>query len=360
MRGYNFTNGNLEFVSATPKILQKFWPPHPESNRQLLRDALIESFGDYGVLNWECKILGISKKGKQLELIGLNNESLGIFDLVIDASGFSSCLRKERIKEDPENLFKRYYTGISMVHGIINDPENSCSSNIVEKIGQGTMITFSKGRILALQRFGAKEEDRRTSLYYMVPCADMNYLSEKFNLPKKTKFVDDDESLTSVKKWLIEDFKAHGDYQTAFNAIDCFAIRPLVQHSLDVEFIDNDLPLIVIGDALHAVPPYTGAGANLALDDANDLAQYLEDKKGKFEISELRAMEKKFLSRTASISKRGYATRDSLISGEKKYLETGKDPGSPMNWLIFFICCFIVNIYRLEILLGFRKNDGRN
>lgn len=363
MRGYTIHSDKPEFIFATPKLLQRFWPPSPESNRQMLREALIESFGDYGEIDWECKIIGISKKSNgKAELFGLNNKSLGEFDLVIDSSGFSSCLRKERIKEDPENLFERYYTGISMIHGLIRDPESSCCPKIVKKLGQGTMLTFTKGQCFGLQRYGAKEDDRRTSLYFMLPVSDMNQLSEQFNLPKKTKFIDDIDKLEAVRKWIIETLEAPEDYQSAINAMDSFAIRPLIQHPIDVEFLDNDLPLILIGDALHAVPPYTGSGGNIALDDANDLAKYLEDKRGHFELKELRDLEQKFLARTSSVSKDGYETRDNLIASAKIYKETGKDVGSPLSasWFMYLFCLIFTTIFNLELFFGLRKDDGRN
>ena len=132
MRLYKPNKDKPEFIMTTPKFLKWLLPPAPESNRQQLREALIESAskGKKIIVKFNHSITKINQKNeKQAELFGkkLNEDdddndnddkntkiiSLGIFDLVIDASGFGSKLRNYRIEdEDDETRFKKYYTGI--------------------------------------------------------------------------------------------------------------------------------------------------------------------------------------------------------------------------------------------------------
>lgn len=39
----------------------------------------------------------------------------------------------------------KYFTGISMMHGVIEDPEAMCSTGIVERMGEGTLTVSSRG-----------------------------------------------------------------------------------------------------------------------------------------------------------------------------------------------------------------------
>ena len=70
----------------------------------------------------------------------------------------------------------------------------------------------------------------------------------------------------------------------------------------------DSLPFIGIGDALHALPPWSGMSGNYALKDASDLATALlaEQKKGRESwclASMARENERKFLERADKMRK---------------------------------------------------------
>merc|ERR1719158_2153113 len=68
-------------------------------------------------------------------------------------------------------------------------------------------------------------------------------------------------------------------YKDALNNIDGARILPIFMHPLAEEVKKetlegtDDIPLIGIGDALHALPPWSGMSGNYALADANDVSK---------------------------------------------------------------------------------------
>merc|ERR1719401_361221 len=91
-------------------------------------------------------------------------------------------------------------------------------------------------------------------------------------------------------------------YSGVINAIDFAAIRPILLHDREPTFRDNKLPLICIGDALHVVPPWTGKGGNLAMNDALDLGTWLVELLRKSEpitVEGLRQLEQRCMARSA-------------------------------------------------------------
>ena len=386
MRLYKPNKDKPEFIMTTPKFLKWLLPPAPESNRQQLREALIESAskGKKIIVKFNHSITKINQKNeKQAELFGkkLNEDddndnddkntkiiSLGIFDLVIDASGFGSKLRNYRIEdEDDETRFKKYYTGISMCHGLIYNPDSVCDPKIIKKLGEGSMLCFNNGIGFGLQRYGASEEDKRTSMYYMIPLKEISYLSDKFNIPRKTIFHKDKEIINNVKEWIKNELKIHNfskDHFSAIDNIDAISIRPLMQHPQNPKFNDNsELPLILIGDSLHAMPPYTGSGGNLALADADELSDYIIKKNLSFSIKDLRILEKKFLKRAIPIMKQGNSTKNYLIDNDRKFRngENVSDTGlMGAGYLFYIIASIFTYIYYLECFLHLRKDNGRS
>merc|ERR1712137_205825 len=301
----------------------------------------------------------------QAELLGADGQVLGCYDLVVDASGFSSVLRSTRIDEPQDSSrFERAYTGLSMVHGLIKDPESSCDPRVVKKMGQGTMMTMDNGRAYCLQRYGAAEEDHRASLYYILPFEQISGLADKFDLPRSTRFITDKPTLDRLKEWLREEMKSMEyppDYLSAVTASESMALRPLLQHPYDVTFRDNDIPLILVGDSLDAMPPYSGSGGNFALEDAVDLANFLKSKQNQIDIEGLRALEKKFLKRTEGTLKGANGMRDQMIEADLKYRRGEKSSRMPGDSYVFFIFALIFTwIYRLEIFFRIREDNGRN
>ena len=366
-RLYKPDKDNPAFVKAPPKLLPWLFPPEPESNRHLLREALIESAGEKITIHFSHIITDIIQNENQAEIFGKKSSenhitSLGIFDLVVDSSGFGSKLRNYRIDDGEEEIrFKNYYTGITLCHGLINNPDVVCDPKIIKKLGEGSMMCFTNGIGLGLQRYGASKHDKRTSFYYFIPLEDISTLSNQFNIPKKTIFHEDKETLDKVKEWLHDELVFHNfskDYFSVINNIDAISIRPLMQHPQNPNFKeDMDLPLILIGDSIHAMPIYTGSGGNLALADASDLADYIIQNNGFFDIKELRNLEKRFIKRAIPIMTRGNSRKDYFIVNDKKYRNGEKvyDNGlRGAGFKVYLLALIFTCIYYLECFFGIR------
>ena len=85
-----------------------------------------------------------------VEIFDEKQNSLGEFDLVVDASGLHSPLRRYRV----ESATKQY-SGRILIHGLIPDPEASAPA-LAAKLGQGTIMPIGRGSpYLAFQRCGA-------------------------------------------------------------------------------------------------------------------------------------------------------------------------------------------------------------
>ena len=238
---------------------------------------------------------------------------------------------------------------------------------LLKKLGEGSMLCFSNGIGFGLQRYGASEEDKRTSMYYMIPLEEISYLSDKFNIQKKKIFHKDKETIDNVKEWIKDELKIHNfskDYFSAVDNINAISIRPLMQHPQNPKFKDNyNLPLILIGDSLHAMPPYTGSGGNLALSDADELSDYIIKNNLSFSIKDLRNLEMNFLKRAIPIMKQGNTTKNYLIENDRKFRngENFSDTGLKGAGYIFYIFASILTyIYYLECFLHFREDNGRS
>ena len=70
--------------------------------------------------------------GVSAELFDRDNKSMGEFDLVIDGMGVHSTLRHHRVQDLDRGKQK---TGLVLIHGVINAPEESWSSELLAKMG---------------------------------------------------------------------------------------------------------------------------------------------------------------------------------------------------------------------------------
>ncbi|KAL6064789.1 hypothetical protein QOT17_010680 [Balamuthia mandrillaris] len=337
---------------ALPPWLSKLLrvQPAPETNRQAMQAALVGRASEAGAsIRFGCTVggaravTGTTSPGSSsvgAELLDDEDNSLGVYDVVVDASGFGSRLRALRIAENADkegqNNKEAHYTGYSMVHGIISDPETQCDPDLVRLLGQGTLqILGPRGRNMMLQRFGAALEDRRTSLYYGRAFPTPNSLAEAINIDASVlrnargALITDGPSLKRIKEWIHDDMKEAAArsswkpmYYHCVETIQAAALRPFWLHPSNPSFRpeSDHLPLVLMGDALHTVPPYTGEGGQLALADAADVADFLirshnDNKEGRrhgVPVAELRELERKLLKRVESVVQQAGHTKAAL------------------------------------------------
>jgi 2-polyprenyl-6-methoxyphenol hydroxylase-like FAD-dependent oxidoreductase len=258
-------------------------------------------------------------------LLGEDEKVLGEYELVVDASGLTSPLRKYRVVEDEEDKMK-WYTGETWIQGGFIDPETSIDPSLVDKLGQGTgSVMGPQGQNFTLQRYGAAVDDHRTTLMWRVTNErareDPAFVSKQVGLPAVSKFFEDEESMAPLKQYIKNEMDAlYGkEYREAIDSLDRIAVRPIFQHPANPVFVEDELPLICIGDALHTVPPYTGLGGNLAMHDTIDLSDLITSKEG-ITIRGLRDIEQKICRRAADVVKDADKTKE-WFQGLGKRLE---------------------------------------
>ena len=218
-------------------------------------------------------------------VLGENGSMLGEFDVVIDASGSVSRLRGRRFAAGSAAS----YTGVSWIQGVVDSPEASLAPEIVRLLGEGTLMLAGptrggKGTLYAgLQRFGAVTEDRRAKFTIHpseLDTADPYSLARELGLSREVRgLVTERKAVKRVRAAILEELSEWpDDYRAIADAISGFRVLPLFMHPSDTEterLPEDGLPLLCIGDALHALPPWSGTSGNFALRDASDAATAL-------------------------------------------------------------------------------------
>jgi len=233
---------------------------------------------------------------------------------VIDACGVASPLRKYRV---PGTEIKEWYTGIVAMGGIVQDPETELDPEVVRRLGQGTLMVLGDrydgngGMAMFLQRFGAREEDHRASFGFMLTREGMGDLAAELGLPASNRVIsetDQKETVEKFKAWIKKELGDRWDpmYRQIIDCLTNVNVRPLFMFPPTIlPLTSSPVPLVCVGDALHALPPFTGSGGNLALEDAGDvgtfLVRYALGKDKSELLAGLRAVELKCFQRAAKV-----------------------------------------------------------
>eukprot|EP00211_Chloroparvula_japonica_P001281 CAMPEP_0119138822 /NCGR_PEP_ID=MMETSP1310-20130426/26384_1 /TAXON_ID=464262 /ORGANISM="Genus nov. species nov., Strain RCC2339" /LENGTH=536 /DNA_ID=CAMNT_0007130051 /DNA_START=111 /DNA_END=1724 /DNA_ORIENTATION=+ len=273
-----------------PKLLQRWFPSlfaaRPETNRGALRDVLLESIADHPLVEvrYETTVADArptpSEAGGVLaELLDKSGASLGTYDLVVDATGVHSPLRKYRVNDDTGKT----RTGELAIHGVINHPENVFGERLLERFGvHGSLFLVGQGYELIIQRFGAGREDNRTAVFYILP-SDEETVYRELGIDKPTSrqggIMTDAVRLGRVKELVLRDMNGKFDpiYNDIIRGLDRVTVRSFVTHGTTTLKPEAEvrLPLICVGDSQRNCG--LGAGGILAMHDCLDLADHLKD-----------------------------------------------------------------------------------
>merc|ERR1712176_270776 len=256
----------------------------------------------------------------KMELLGAQGKSLGTFDLLVDASGVAATLRHNRFSSKAD----AFYTGTTFLQGVVYSPEASWPAEVVKQLGEGTVgfvgpSKDGKAYVEAFaQRYGAAPEDQMANITSRVVTEGPGDLAKNLEMEGVHGFTNKKEDVEKVRSFYMDSL-AHPEwpkmYKDALNNIDGARILPIFMHPLaekvKKETIEgtDDIPLIGIGDSLHALPPWSGMSGNYALMDAADLATALiaeHDKKEEGRscwssnslATMLREKEQRFMERT--------------------------------------------------------------
>lgn len=266
----------------------------PEIDRAPLREILLNSLNTDTVV-WNRHFVSMEKKGEGWKLQFKNGQT-AYADLIIAADGANSKIRPYLNAPNP------IYSGITLVEGNIYDAQKN-APKLFEFTKGGKVMAFGDEQFIG---YGTKGDG--SIMFVASTKAPEHVFKEQSN---------DVNLKQQVSDWLNVNFSGWGEAWEEFFANEnvYFIPRPQYYFPLDQSWITQS-NLTMIGDAAHRMPPFAGEGANVAMQDAFELAACLTD--GNFESLELALsyFEKQMVQRGAA------ATQDTLENSDRMHSAT--------------------------------------
>lgn len=266
----------------------------PEIDRAPLRGMLLNALKPDTVV-WDSHFVSMHKEKGGWRLQFKNGTSV-YADLVIAADGANSKVRPYL------SDIKPIYSGITLIEGNIYDAEKYTPK----------LFSFAKGgKVMAFDNeqfvgYGTKGDG---SIMFVVNFkAPDNWLEQQ---------AIDFNNKAEVLEWFKKEFANWSDEWHEFFTNDAvrFIPRPQYYFPLDQSW-ETDESLTIIGDAAHRMPPYAGEGANVALQDAFELAECLAGSRFPDVKTAIAHFEKDMVARGAE------ATKSTLQNSEKMFSKT--------------------------------------
>jgi 2-polyprenyl-6-methoxyphenol hydroxylase-like FAD-dependent oxidoreductase len=225
----------------------------PEIDRGPLRDILLDSLQP-GTVIWDSEIASLEPVDNRWKVIFKNGETI-LADIVVGADGAHSKIRSYVTDIKP------VWSGITMVEGSLYDTETT-APHFHQLLKEGKIFAFGHDKTLII----SSKSDGSFGFYTGCSTDEFWFQDSGIN------FRDNQQVLA----WFKEQFS---DWSSAWEELfksdkTTFIPRPQYCMPLD-QFWAAKKNITIIGDAAHWMPPYSGEGVNMAMQDALELSESL-------------------------------------------------------------------------------------
>ncbi|MBE7203158.1 MAG: FAD-dependent monooxygenase [Parafilimonas terrae] len=226
----------------------------PEIDRGDLRNLLLDGL-PADVVHWDHRLEAVHEAGDGRWRLEFRDREPVVADLVVGADGVGSRVRARLTPVQPA------YTGITMVTADIRRDQWR-GSRLSEILGEGSVMFAGSGKTVFVQRCARDA----IMLYYS--------LNVPQDWPKGEPFdISDTQAVIDAVRAAYADWSP--DVMEMVTQVEGDLQRwPIAVLPPDHRW-DTQAGLTILGDAAHAMPPFTGKGVNLALLDALELADAL-------------------------------------------------------------------------------------